>query len=231
MTKCHLLILGRQHLHRPPKDLFVDLFDHRIVAENSISLLGVKLDDKLSFNEHVTDLIRKCDRNIRFLWRTARDRSRHHRLLLANALVGSHLSYCDTVYHRHISVELSRKLDSIQYRVMRFIMDVKRDERISRNGLLADLSWIPLHKHRDVKLMRLLWKIQNNWMVPQYLRDQICKSPFYNTRFASHSLAMRNDEGKTLLNNLYCCSYTKLSDFIRRSRTLSTFSNRLIGSL
>ena len=54
MTKCHLMVLGQQYLTGvTPKTLYIDVFDARICAENSIKLLGLVIDNKLSFESRL----------------------------------------------------------------------------------------------------------------------------------------------------------------------------------
>ena len=104
MSKCHFMILGRKYLDNTKfnEPLYIEVLDNRIYEEPELKLLGVTIDNSLSFNTHITNLISKANGLIRFIWRTAKDRSEEQRRLLASTIVMPHLQYCDIVYHRHI---------------------------------------------------------------------------------------------------------------------------------
>ncbi len=155
--KCHLMVLGKPYLDTA-QPAQIGIFHQGVVEEPELKLLGLVIDNKLSFETYVLQLAAKCNNNTKFLWRTAKDRSDHHRHLLANALVVSHLNYCDTVYHRFLSEKLSGILNSVQYRVLRFICGVRSGQRVSTRTLCDQVGWIPLHNHRECKLLTLIWR-------------------------------------------------------------------------
>jgi len=62
--------------------------------------LGVIMDDKLSFNEHVDEITRKCYRTLDFIFRCGRYFSRQSSMrLLYLSLVRNRLEYCSTVWN------------------------------------------------------------------------------------------------------------------------------------
>ena len=208
MTKCHLMILGKQFLNEKSK-LSIQLFDKCIEEENDLKLLGLTIDNKLTFEKHIIDLVSKCNSNIQFLWRTSKDRNLHHRKLLANALVMSHLTYCDTVYHSFLSVKLTNLLNSVQYKLLRFIFAIRQGQRVSLHTLCERIDWLPLDKLRECKLITLIWRIHKNDNVPVYLQECIQKSGV-RTRFASRAQAIYNEYGRNTINNIYCTKFITL---------------------
>ena len=149
LGKCHLMVLGKQYLDIN-SSVEIDIFYNDVKEENEIVLLGLTIDNKLSFEKHVIELTSKCNNNIRFLWRTAKDRSYHHRFLLTNALVVSHLNYCDTVFHRFLTDKLAKLLSSVQYRALRFICGTRQGQRVSLITLSDCVGWLPLFEHQRV---------------------------------------------------------------------------------
>ena len=63
--KCHLFVVN------PVEELSVKLGNETIVNSISVDLLGIKIDNKLNFNEHVTKLCRKGSQKLRVLARVS----------------------------------------------------------------------------------------------------------------------------------------------------------------
>ena len=63
--KCHLIIVNNQD-----HDIKID--NDVITSENSVKLLGVTIDNKLNFNEHVDKLYKKANNKLQALARIAK---------------------------------------------------------------------------------------------------------------------------------------------------------------
>ena len=229
MTKCHLMVLGKQYLRdvKSNQKLHIELFDDQIDDEPDITLLGIKIDNKLSFEDHVESVVKKCNDNIRFLWRTAKDRNKRHRNLLANAIVYSYLNYCDTVYHRFINGKLRKMLDGVHHRMLCFIYQVDRNQRISYITLCQRHKALPLDQIREVKLQKLIFEIINyQETVPSYLVECIDRTE-QSTRHQSRSRISSNEIGRRTLNNIYCSTYSLLSLNIKSSSSVAVFFSKL----
>jgi len=83
-VKCQLLVLGKKYLSsiRLNDVLDLRLGIKSIYESTDIELLGVTIDNQLSFTKHISEVLNKCEGNLRFLWRTANGRSLMHRKLL-----------------------------------------------------------------------------------------------------------------------------------------------------
>lgn len=230
MGKCHLMIMGKQYLNlnEPNKPLKIELYDATVSEEREIKLLGVTIDNKLSFEKHVIELTEKCNRNIQFLWRTAKDRNEKHRFMLGNALVVSHLNYCDTVYHRFLTEKLSKMLNSVQYKLLRFMFGINSGQRVSLDTLCKRIGWLPLNKHRESKLLTLIWRIMHDEKLPPYMKTCIyINNNNRNTRFNSSSQAILNEYGRHALNSVYCKSYITLPFILNHFKNATVFMNRV----
>lgn len=227
MDKCHLMILGKQYLNvKSVTPLSLELFHEKIEEENDIKLLGVTIDKKLSFEKHIFELVGKCNQNIQFLWRSAKDRSEQHRRLLANALVMSHLNYCDTVYHRFLSQNLSNLLNSVQYKMLRFIVGVKSGQRVSLDTLCSKLEWLQLDKHRECKLLTLIWRTLAQDHIPRYMQSCI-RINGTRTRFGSQSTLTLNEYGRHTINSVYCNTFIRLPLSIINVNSSELFLSRV----
>ena len=64
--KCHLFVVD------PVEELSIKLGNETIVNSTSVDLLGIKIDDKLNFNEHVTKLCKKGSQKLHALTRVSK---------------------------------------------------------------------------------------------------------------------------------------------------------------
>ena len=226
------MIVGRQHLDlkRPLEPLHIDVFDQRILESTSIKLLGINIDNALTFSNHITSLIARCTSTIRFLWRTAKDRTFQQKKLLANALVMPHLQYCCVVYHRHITKHFTTRLNSVQYRLMRFITGAKRDERISSASLSTRLKWLPLDKYREMLLQEQLWKIKYDNKTPTYLHDCINREDNrHATRHGATAIFSTLNINRTTLNSIFCKSLADLPRSVTQAKSISKLRKNYIS--
>lgn len=228
--KCQLMVLGKEFLRETSRDvqLSINVLNKKCTESNDMKLLGVHIDNELKFNKHISVVLSKCEANLSFLWRTARDRSFDHRKLLYNALILPHLNYCDTLYHSYISQRDSQRLDSFQYRALRFICGIKRGQFVTGSPLRNQVGWQKLSVYRNAKLLSLIWKIRNGQDIPIYLKDMIEVQQFYNTRFQSRSTPFSNKYGLKLLNNIFCSQFLVLPTVVLNSPSAETFMKRYL---
>ena len=58
MSKCHLMLLGKQFLD-VSTTVKMSIFHHDVIEEPEIVLLGVKIDNRLSFENHISEIAAK----------------------------------------------------------------------------------------------------------------------------------------------------------------------------
>ena len=63
--KCHLLVLNHE-------DNLIKIGNEEIIGSASIELLGITIDNKLNFNEHVTKICKKANQKLHALARIAK---------------------------------------------------------------------------------------------------------------------------------------------------------------
>ena len=68
-------------------------------SSREVLLLGVTIDNKLSFSMHISGLCRKAASNLNALKRFKKYISANDRVLVVNAYVLSYFNYCPMVWH------------------------------------------------------------------------------------------------------------------------------------
>ena len=102
--KCHLVISNNEK---------VPMKTDNIELENTSSekLLGIIIDSKLNFKEHLEGIIKKASRKVKVLSRITPYMNLTKRKLLMNSFFTSHFHYCPLVWmchHRTINNKINR---------------------------------------------------------------------------------------------------------------------------
>ena len=110
--------------------------------------LGLILDERLNFNEHLESKINKCYKIIGFLKRLANKLPRDVLLRTYKSFVRSHLDYRDIVYDKPNSESFTSKLERVQYKaclaITGAIQGTSRERLYKELGLesLSDIRWV-----------------------------------------------------------------------------------------
>ena len=133
----------------------------------TVKYLGVTLDQFLNFSDYVTSLVKKASAKVSFLYRHASVLDQYTRKLLCQSLVNSNLEYCSSAWYPGLSVSLRGKLDVIQRKLVRYILNLGPREHVGDLEILS-LSWLPFPKR--VRYFELVhaFKIKRG-LAPSYL--------------------------------------------------------------
>ena len=102
--KCHLIVSSNEHVS-------MKLDSIEIENSNCERLLGVKIDSKLDFKEHLDGIIKNARRKINALSRIAPYMNAEKRRLLLNSFFASQFNYCPFVWmchHRSVNNKINR---------------------------------------------------------------------------------------------------------------------------
>ena len=144
--------------------------------------LGLILDEKLNFKEHLKEKISKAYKGIAVLRKLQNFIPRNSLLTIYKSFIRPHLDYGDIIYHQPNNGSLCQKIESVQY-----------EAALAITGAIHGTSQTKLYNELGIESMKLspwfrrlcyFFKIQSSGL-PQYLNDLIPK-PFlrYTTRFS-----------------------------------------------
>ena len=103
--KCHLLITNNN-------DISVHIDQNIIKCEDSVKLLGVTIDNKLAFKEHLSNLCKKVSLKLHALARISNFMSQEKLRLLLKVFIESQFGYCPLVWMFH-SRSLNNRINSL----------------------------------------------------------------------------------------------------------------------
>ena len=110
--KCHLLVT---------RDTYVTAKIGELDVKNSMKeKLGVKIDSKLSFQNHVSSLCKKASQKLHGLQRVISFMDLAKRKRLMKAFITTQLNYCPLTWMSH-SRQLNNRINKIQERALRLV--------------------------------------------------------------------------------------------------------------
>ena len=101
--------------------------DQELQQENHIKLLGLTIDEKLNFHDHIAVLCRKISRQITVFNRFKRLIPLVAKLRLYDSFIFSHLNYCSMVWHFCLKRD-SDKLEKLNERALRSVFQDKEND-------------------------------------------------------------------------------------------------------
>ena len=166
-TKC--LFTGTRHkISLLPSEPHICLDGHFIERVNSYKCLGVHVDEKLSWEAHISEIVSKVAKVLAALRRLKPICPQSTLVTIYKSLILPHLEYCSAVWGC-IGNGLSLKLEKLQNRAARIITGSGWDIRSAQ--ILRALKWESLADRRERQLKSLMFKTANN-LVPEYLSDK-----------------------------------------------------------
>ena len=139
---------------------------HTIPSCDNINVLGITLDSKLKFNEHISKICTKASRQINALKRISKHLNEESRLQIFKTFIASNFTYCPITW-MFCGKKNSRKLEKIQERALRFVYNDKISPYID---LLRRGNFLSLSALRIRFLAIEMYKCTNS-LAPSYLCD------------------------------------------------------------
>ena len=114
--KFHSITLNRDGKHT----LSIPVQDNIVLSDTSITALGVVLDDKLKFDEHVSVLCLKAKRQINALKGGSKYLAEKCRIMVYKSFISSNFNYCPIAWMSFGKKNLI-KLEKLRERALRFV--------------------------------------------------------------------------------------------------------------
>ena len=168
-----------------------------IQAQSCIKYLGLHIDDKLSFKNHVNDVYTKASKQVNALMRLSNCLDKDTKLLLYNAFILANYEYCPSVWSL-CNKTLLKKLCKIQCRALRF---VTCNFNADYEDLLIQCNSRNVSSNFIIKIAIEMYKVAKN-LLPTFVNELF---PNYRNNY---SLRRQNN---FLLKSPNTTNYGKLS--------------------
>ena len=159
-------------------DISVNIESECIYGESSVDLLGIKIDDSLTFTLHVSKLCKNANQKLHALARIAKYLCKDKLKLIMKTFIQSQFNYCPLTWMFH-SRTLNTKINKLHERALRI---VHNDPTLSFQELLEIDGSMSIH-HRNLQRLAIeMFKIKDNLSSPLMKQLFISNHTSYNFR-------------------------------------------------
>ena len=220
------LLFSRKISSKPyPSLYFNDNPVHQVQLQQH---LGLFLDQKLSFDEHIQCILMKTHKIIGMIKKLQPIIPRAALLTIYKSFLRPHLDYGDVIYDRiflriAFNESFQNKLESVQYDAALAITGAIRGS--SREKLYQELGLESLKSRRWYRKLCLFFKLKKN-KHPSYLFDIIPKVLSTRTTRNHNNIPLFNVKHEYFRNSFFpsiVIEWNKLDNNIRNSESLSAF--------
>jgi len=169
----------------------VDIAGSQVPFSDCVKLLGHTIDSTLSFDKHVSNVVRGCNYHIRALRHIRPVITPEVATTVACSMVSSRLDYCNSLLHGTTAKNIKR-LQTVQNDLARTVLQVSR--RTSASQSLKNLHWLPIKQRIDFKIATTVYKLRQT-KTPAYLSELIVDYQPSRTLRSADKLLLRELEG------------------------------------
>ena len=194
-----------------------------IESQDSVNLLGITIDDKLKFDEHIGELCRKSSGLLNAVYRLKRYLSEDARKLAINSFITSNFNYCPLIWNFSSAKSLN-KIEMIQKRALRFIENTTRSDYSS---LLNDMGVCSMEVNRLRSICIEIFKTING-LNPIYMREIFKKTNSKSERLKFNLDVSKFNQvkfGRNSLRVLGPMLWNSLPNEIKSLKTLYQFKS------
>lgn len=152
------------------QDLSLTIGNSEVSFKSSSKNLGLIMDNKLKFNEHITSCIKKSYSAIKSIFPHRHCLDKQTKVELCEALVLSHFNFADSIYGPYLDTTEVRRVQRVQNSCIRFICGIRRRQHVSHK--LRELNWLSMYNRRVLHSACFFYNIIKN-QCPIYLHKKV----------------------------------------------------------
>jgi len=159
--KCKLIVAGKKdHTQN------INVGESNIEESSEVNLLGVLIDNELSFKSHLLAKIKKANSKIAMIKRHQNFLTFQQRKIVLSSFVHCHFSYAPLAWMFH-SRQINNKINRVQERALRILYG---DDQSSYEDLLKRNEGFTVHERNIQLLLTEMFKAKNK-IEPHLLQD------------------------------------------------------------
>ena len=143
----------------------------------SVKLLGITIDNRLNFNEHISSICKSAANQLNALVRLKTFLGSNERKVLVNSFVLSNFNYCPLVWFVSSSTSL-RKIENLHKRALRFLLNdyVSSYEQLLQKSSKASIN-LRNHKVLWTEVFKTMIDLNPTYMKELFERSVSNKRP------------------------------------------------------
>ena len=231
--KTKYVIFGtRNTLEHVPQDLNIKIGSEKIERVKHMKYLGMILDEKLTFDEHVHQTYTKASQKLGILRRSREYLDTTTSLTLYKSLVLPHLDYCDIVYMCTTAQNLNR-LQLIQNGACRTILKVPKDTCV--DSMHQELALPTLSQRRQFHLSTECYKsvtVQDSGL--NYMFNKVGQNRRATRLATNHGMTiprLNTSQGRKAFRYRGPMCWNGLDQNIKLSESLAIFKSAMMKNL
>ena len=134
--KTEAILFGTKRKLRKVSSFEVKCDNETIKNVNSVKYLGIQIDEDLAGESIVKEIVKKANTRLKFLYRCKDLLNFESRKTLCTALIQCHFDYACSSWFPGINTTLMKKLQIMQNKIIRFILNMKCRDSIRNKELL-----------------------------------------------------------------------------------------------
>ena len=170
-TEC--IIFGSKRKLSELREFGVTYGNNEIKGQTSVKYLGVVIDQCLSSETMVNNVISKTIGKLKFLYRYKNCLNQILSKNLCMALLQCHLDYCASIWYPTLSSRLKNKLQVIQNKIVRYILNYNHREHVGQLELNS-LNFLSVRDRVAQLLLNHVYSICE-LTSPVYLYEGFCQ--------------------------------------------------------
>jgi hypothetical protein len=227
--KCNSMLLStRQKMVRGKTDnITIQVNDEPIPSVKKTKLLGVQLDNNLTWSDQITHIHNQIVRNLYLLKRIKPYLSINDRKQFYNSYILPHFDYCSVIWG-NCSKYLLFDIVKLQKKAARLILD--KDYTTPSKELFSELQWMPIEErisyHRSLQVFKCV-----NGVCPDQLQNLFTSTNVihaHNTRSATNNNLHIGPKHLRSFTHIGSKTWNNLPISVRNSKTVHAFKQAYI---
>ena len=156
-SKCNIICISNRQ--RPPQWTYF-FCGSKLSQVDSVSYLGITVNSKLKWSEHISSIASKASRSLGLIKRNLWNCPRKVGERVYTSIVRPKLEYASASRDPHYKKDIST-LERVQRKAARFCLQ-NFNKTASVTDMLSDLNWDTLETRRKKNRLTLMYKLNHN---------------------------------------------------------------------
>ena len=231
-TKVMLVTTNQKRQRLNNDNLDLNFNNEPLTMITNEKILGVYVDNNLTWSEHIKRLTKKIASRIWLLSKIKKFLNQTHRVLFYKSYIQPHIDFCNIVWGN--SSETNKlKILRLQKRACRVILDYNVDDI---NEAMKTLKIMSVYDRFYLRKAKFMFKVYNN-LTPQYISDHFTlRNEVLDTNVSLRSSTAgcfvppkpRTEYFKNSLRYSGCLLWNGLPAHVKNAETTDTFHSRCI---
>ena len=165
-SKTEFVVMGTKRNREKANIKQLRVGDSIVDSSPAARNLGVTIDESLSFERHITEVVRSCRYFIHELWQIRPYLTLESAKTIVHATIISRLDYCNSLY-MNMPLSQTNRLQKVMNEAARLITRTPRNEHIT--PAMKDLHWLPIKERIQFKVLTIVYKALHG-QTPDYIR-------------------------------------------------------------